>query len=97
MNRTEAYLFTTHDRNSFDIESLRKEVKVYNLMARTVEIQTGQKQLRQYVKVHGRLGQNNKHAYLYRVGGPLKRYSAQTIRSEHATRFDVYVHMRYVY
>jgi len=97
MNRTAAYRFTTYDPNSFGIESLRKAVKVYNLMARTVEIQTGQKQLRQYVKVHGRLGQNNKHAYLYRVGGPLWRYSAQTIRPEHATRFDVYVHERFVY
>jgi hypothetical protein len=97
MNRTKAYRFTTYDRNSVNIDKLRKEVKVYNLRARAAEIQTGQKQMRRRVKVHGRLGSDNPYAYMYRLGGKHYRYSAQTIRPEHAIRFDVYVHERFAY
>lgn len=39
----------------------------------------------------GRLGKRNVHAPLYAVDGPLHRDAAQTIRPEHASRFDLYV------
>jgi len=39
----------------------------------------------------GRLGKHNVHAPLYAVDGPLHRDAAQTIRPEHASRFDLYV------
>ena len=39
----------------------------------------------------GRLGKHNVNAPLYAVGGPLYRDAAQTIRLEHASRFDLYV------
>jgi hypothetical protein len=45
--------------------------------------------------VKGRLGKNNPNARHYRRGGKYWHYSSIDIRSEHATRFDIYVYRRY--
>jgi hypothetical protein len=97
-NRTSAYRFTIPQRtdNKF-LDALKHEIKVENAQRRVKELVTGQKQPRLRVVLKGRLGQDNPHAQLYRRGGKLWRYTSQTIRPEHSTRFDVYVHEVYKY
>jgi hypothetical protein len=92
MQRTDAYRFTTISNSCTEIDELRKEVKIMNARAKLSELISGKKQQRYRVVVRGRLGKHNVHAPLYRRGGSLHRFSSQTIRPEHATRFDVYVH-----
>jgi hypothetical protein len=59
------------------------------------QLRAGGSKVRYRVSVKGRLGKDNPHAHLYRLGAPLHRYSSQDIRPEHSTRFDVYVYRRY--
>lgn len=84
------------------VAGIRRTVKAYNAQRRAYEIESpefvefswsGKQEVRKraYVRVRGRLGKDNPNAKLYRVGGPLKRYSAQEIKLEHATRVDIYV------
>jgi hypothetical protein len=101
MSRTPAYHATVHSLKDPIISQLRAEVKIKNLeqkleeakiMARYRNVSSHSLVTRYRVVVRGRLGKYNKYADLYKRGGPLWRYSSQTIRPEHATRFDVYVH-----
>jgi hypothetical protein len=97
MTRTSAYKFTTDKHDNYMINLIRGDIKIYNLRARAIELETGFPQKRRFLKVHGRLGSDNPYAYMYRRGGKHYRCSAQTIRPEHATRFDIYVHERFAY
>jgi hypothetical protein len=105
MRNSPAYRFTTHDETDQRIERLKLQAKIENAKRRVTELSTGEgisnwrhydgsvSRLvkRQRVVVRGRLGKHNVHAPLYRLGGSLHRRCAQTIRPEHATRFDVYI------
>ena len=90
--RTTAYRFTSMSYDNVIVQALRKEIKVANAKARVVELETGVKQIRQRVVLKGRLGKHNVHAPLYRRGGVHWRFASITIRPEHASRWDVYVH-----
>ena len=93
--RTEAYRFTSMSYGNVVIDDLKLEVKIENAKRRVKELETGKVLPRFRVVLKGRLGKHNVHASLYRKGGSLWRYSAQTIRPEHSTRWDVYVHEYY--
>jgi len=94
--RTEAYRFTvTRVTDNMFLTALKLEVKIENAQRRVTELTTGRAQPRQRVVLKGRLGKDNPNAPLYRRGGKLWRYSAQTIRVEHAAHVDVYVNEYY--
>ena len=90
--RTQAYKFTTWDLKGFELEKLKRHAKILNAGARLNELVTGKKHDRCRVVVRGRLGKHNIHAPLYRRGGEHYRASSQTIKREHASHFDVYLH-----
>lgn len=88
MNRTSSYQFTVDMIGGQpvqweEVNALRTRVRAYNTA-------TGK---RLYVKLQGRLGENNPHGKVYRKG-PARRYSHQCIRLNHAQRADVYVYER---
>ena len=98
--RTSAYRFTVQSLDDSRIDQLRKDAKLLNLGQRMGEVagyvtpneyygNRAHKRFR--VVVRGRLGKNSPHRDLYRRGGALYRFSAQTIRPEHSSRFDVYL------
>ncbi len=98
--RSPAYVATVYSVNDPLIAEQKRVAKILNAKRRVFELQEIAKIVkygdREYVYRHRvvvrpRLGKNNKHAHLYAVGGPLKRSSAQTIRPEHGSRFDVYM------
>jgi len=98
--RSSAYVATVYDINDPLIAEQKRIARIINAKKRVFELQGIGKQVtygdRTYVErtrvvVRPRLGKNNVHAPLYRRGGALKRMSAQTIRPEHGTRFDVYM------
>jgi hypothetical protein len=99
-NRSPAYVATVYDINDSLIAEQKRVASILNAKKRVLELSGLGKQVtygdRTYVEryrvlVRPRLGKNNVHAPLYRVGGKLKRMSAQTIRPEHGSRFDVYL------
>jgi hypothetical protein len=99
-NRSAAYVATVYDIKDPLIAEQKKLARIINAKKRVLELSGLGKQVtygdRTYVErmrvlVRPRLGKNNVHAPLYRVGGSLKRMSAQTIRPEHGSRFDVYM------
>jgi hypothetical protein len=99
-NRSAAYVATVYDIKDPLIAEQKRVASILNAKKRVLELSGLGKQVtycgRNYVErmrvlVRPRLGKNNVHAPLYRVGGPLKRMSAQTIRPEHGSRFDVYL------
>jgi len=99
-NRSPAYVATVYDIKNPLIAEQKKLARIINAKKRVLELSGLGKQMtfcgRNYVEryrviVRPRLGKNNVHAPLYRVGGKLKRMSAQTIRPEHGSRFDVYL------
>jgi hypothetical protein len=99
-NRSAAYVATVYDIKDPLIAEQRRVASILNAKKRVLELSGLGKQVtygdRNYVErmrvlVRPRLGKNNVHAPLYRVGGSLKRMSAQTIRPEHGSRFDVYM------
>jgi hypothetical protein len=90
--RTSAYKFTTSDLNDSRIEKIKLQAKIINANARLNELITGTKTDRCRIVVRGRLGKDNVHAPLYCRGGEHYRPSSQTIKKEHASRFDVYLH-----
>jgi hypothetical protein len=88
------------------IANIKRTIKAFNAQRRVNEIEapeyrtyswsgTVEVRKRAFIRIRGRLGKDNPNAKLYRVGGPLKRYSAQEIKLEHAQRVDVYVSERY--
>jgi hypothetical protein len=100
MRYSNAYVATVYDLNDPLIAEQKRVARILNAKRKVFELQEIAKIVkygdREYVYRHRvvvrpRLGKNNVHAPLYRVGGPLHRYSAQTIRPEHGTRFDVYL------
>lgn len=105
MQRTSSYVMTvaSNDPRLPEIlASVKRSIKAWNAQRRVAELAnpkfveyswSGKQEVRvrARVKVRGRLGKNNPSAELYRRGGPLHRFSAQEIRPEHATRFDIYV------
>ena len=91
-NRSAAYRFTSMSYSNAILDMLKAEVKIANAKARVIELVTGKKQIRQRVVLKGRLGKHNIHAPKYRKGGEYHRFASITIRPEHATRWDVYVH-----
>lgn len=87
-NRTSSsyrFTFAVNDRAGYEkLESLRKEIAIRN---------RGGERLRVCVK--GRLGENNPAAIIYQERAKRMAFGAyQTIKLEHAGRFDVYVYMR---
>ncbi len=87
-NRTSSsyrFTFAVNDRAGYEkLESLRKEIAIRN---------RGGERLRVCVK--GRLGENNPAAVIYQERAKRQAFGAyQTIKLEHASRFDVYVYMR---
>lgn len=87
-NRTSSFYrftFAVNDRAGYEkLESLRKEIAIRN---------RGGERLRVCVK--GRLGENNPAAIIYQERAKRMAFGAyQTIKLEHAGRFDVYVYMR---
>ena len=87
------------------IAAIKKQVKLANAHERVGELLdpqfvtfswSGKQEVRkrQFVRVRGRLGKNNKHSDLYKVGGPLHRYTSQDIKPEHAERVDIYIQER---
>lgn len=106
MARTsKAYRFTVGSLNDPRIAKERAYTKKVNLHrrlsdmekkleCRSFELDRLPKWTERFVvRVRGRLGKHNIHSHLYRKGGPLYRPFSQTIRPEHATRFDVYVYV----
>ncbi len=98
--RSPAYVATVYSVNDPLIAEQKRVASILNAKKHVLELQGLDKIVvygdRKYVTryrvlVRPRLGKNNKHAHLYAVGGPLKRHSAQTIRPEHGSRFDVYL------
>jgi len=98
--RSPNYVGTVYSVNDPLIAEQKRVASILNAKRRVLELQGLDKIVvygdRKYVTryrviIRPRLGKNNKYAHLYRVGGPLKRYSAQTIRPEHGSRFDVYL------
>ena len=105
MRYSNAYVATVYDLNDPLIAEQKRVAKILNAKRKVFELQGLAKIVtygdRTYVQrnrvvVRPRLGKNNVHAHLYRVGGPLHRYNAQTIRPEHGTRFDVYLQCQLV-
>ena len=87
-NRTSSsyrFTFAVNDQAGYEkLESLRKEIAIRN---------RGGERLRVCVK--GRLGENNPAAVCYQERAKRMAFGAyQTIKLEHAGRFDVYVYMR---
>ena len=87
-NRTSSsyrFSFDVNDQAGYEkLESLRKEIAIRN---------RGGERLRVCVK--GRLGENNPAAVIYQERAKRRVSGAyQTIKLEHAGRFDVYVYMR---
>lgn len=87
-NRTSSsyrFTFAVNDQAGYEkLESLRKEIAIRN---------RGGERLRVCVK--GRLGENNPAAVIYQERAKRQAFGAyQTIKLEHAGRFDVYVYMR---
>lgn len=87
-NRTSSsyrFSFDVNDQVGYEkLESLRKEIAIRN---------RGGERLRVCVK--GRLGENNPAAIIYQERAKRMAFGAyQTIKLEHAGRFDVYVYMR---
>lgn len=98
--RSSAYYCTVANPDSEIIDQARKRARIRNAEQKLKEVAgavKAQKYFDKYyvtryrVVVRPRLGKNNPHAHLYRVGGSLHRSSSQTIRKEHGTRFDVYI------
>ena len=79
------FSFDVNDQAGYEkLESLRKEIAIRN---------RGGERLRVCVK--GRLGENNPAAIIYQERAKRMTFGAyQTIKLEHAGRFDVYVYMR---
>lgn len=105
MSRTNSYRFTVGSLDDPRIAKEKDRTKKTNLYRRLSDMEK-RMECRPYdldrlpkwterlvVRVRGRLGKHNVHAHLYRKGGALYRPCAQTIRPEHATRFDVYVNV----
>jgi len=93
MYRTSSYQFTTENLSDSRLSNLRRSVSVENAIDRILgDADSNPFKCRSRVVVRARLGKGNPHSHLYRVGGPLHRSSSQCIRSEHGTRFDVYIH-----
>ena len=87
-NRTSSsyrFSFDVNDQAGYEkLESLRKEIAIRN---------RGGERLRVCVK--GRLGEDNPAAIIYQERAKRMTFGAyQTIKLEHAGRFDVYVYMR---
>ena len=87
-NRTSSsyrFTFAVNDQAGYEkLESLRKEIAIRN---------RGGERLRVCVK--GRLGEDNPAAIIYQERAKRMTFGAyQTIKLEHAGRFDVYVYMR---
>lgn len=87
-NRTSSsyrFTFAVNDQAGYEkLESLRKEIAIRN---------RGGERLRVCVK--GRLGENNPAVVIYQERAKRQAFGAyQTIKLEHAGRFDVYVYMR---
>jgi hypothetical protein len=93
MTRTPSYRFTVRMINGLvapedqaAVDGLRAVVKLGNLAYETAP---------RYVKLQGRLGQNNPNAWKYR--GPRNGgvyYNAQCVRLADAASADVYVYIR---
>ena len=88
-NRTSTayrFSFNVNDQDGYvKLEALRKEIAKRNKEGG----------FKQRVCVKGRLGENNPSAVIYKDRAKRQKFGAyQTIKLEHASRFDVYVYMR---
>ena len=102
---SKAYVATVFSLNHDLIATTKQRARILNAMKRVEELK-GKVEVKEWlgydgvvqqcftryrVLVRPRLGKNNKHSHLYAVGGPLKRMSAQEIKPEHGSRFDIYL------
>lgn len=93
--RSEDYICTLSTYDEEKIAAIREMVRQSNLLNRLANKRDRWGRLIAYkLRVRGRLGKNNPNRHLYAVGGSLHRMSAQDIKREHATRFDLYLHRR---
>lgn len=84
--RTSSFVYTHKPGNASHekkLEDLKTYARVHNQL---------HPESKKRITMKGRLGENNPHAHLYRVGGPEHRSIAQNIKPQHAKHFDVYVH-----
>lgn len=97
---SKAFVGTVYNLNDPMIDEQKQVARIMNAENRVLELRGLVKPVtygdtlwvkRYCVVIRPRLGKNNRHAHLYRRGGPLYRQSAQTIRPEHGSRFDVYL------
>lgn len=96
MKRTSSYLGT------LPYETAADRIEVTNAIAGTrdfvkymnARLKSDGSNLRYRLVARGRLGKNNPNAHLYRRGGPLFTYTSQVIKTEHATRLDLYLQRR---
>ena len=79
-DRTPAYIATI-DFSETDTQSTK--LRVAEIIRATFKNPRG-------LRIRGRLGPDSPYADLYRVGGPLHRYTAQDIKVKHSSRVDVY-------
>jgi len=98
MARSEAYRFTTTDTTDTRISDLKVMARLMGLEQKARELvdefksgRPARFKTRFRVVVRARLGKNSPYAGMYRRGGAHYRFSAQTIRPEHGSRFDVYL------
>lgn len=97
MARSEAYRLTTTDTQDPRIADLRVLARLMGLEQKARELvdefKTGRParyKSRYRVVVRARLGKDSPFSSMYRRGGAHYRWSSQTIRPEHGSRFDVY-------
>lgn len=94
--RTSNYLDTLYPENLEEgLAVCREIVRDMNANRWQVKLPVWASSVRYALAVRPRLGRHNPNAHLYAKGGPLHRWSGQTIKREHGQRFDVYVHMKF--
>jgi len=100
MRYSRQYKATVTSLNDPLVDKLKQLAKILNARQKLDELEGKAKVVyfddakyvtRYRLVPRGRLGKHNVNAPLYAVGGPLYRDAAQTIRPEHASRFDLYV------
>ena len=90
--RSKAYICTLSTYDEEKIAAIRDMVAKTNLLNRLVDRRDiYERPVRYRLEIKPRLGRNSPHAHLYRLGGPLHRYSSQRIKTEHGQRFDLYL------
>ena len=97
--RSECYRLTVESKDDPLVESVRREVRVRNEHIRQARERypvghPSRPKIRYTIAFKARMGKDNPNREKYRTGSGRLHY--QTVRHRDASRFDVYVHSRYV-